>query len=166
MDIRQRPSLRCRGFADSLCQRVPAARAGNQLPDIGVVRSAGHRLPGRNDVLHPTEPHGMSWICGGGRQYFAPDNQCGCQGTYPARWTECLVYTHVFSYRMALEADLGNGGYDGGEGVPQAVKGEPGQVVLPHKPGKGQGQGVGGIGHPLGVQDHVVGGAVNRLAFL
>lgn len=40
-------------------------------------------------------------------------------------------------------------GGDGGKGVPQAVEGEAGQAVFPHKPGEGQGEGVWGVGRPL-----------------
>ena len=47
-------------------------------------------------------------------------------------------------------------GGDGGKGVPQAVEGEAGQAVFPHKPGEGQGEGVWGVGRPLVIQDHMV----------
>ena len=53
---------------------------------------------------------------------------------------------------------LGRG--DGGEGVAQSMEGEPGKVVLPHEPGEGQGQGVGGVGQSLSVQHHMSRGGV------
>ena len=45
-------------------------------------------------------------------------------------------------------------GGDGGEGVAQAVKGNPGQIIFPHEPGEGQGQGVGGVGQTFVVQHY------------